>query len=72
MEPKREQSLTDPCPMITVNGREYCLNETCRVRGIVGVKCPPAMPQDELPDLLVGWDPQSFRAARKQGVWNKQ
>lgn len=71
-DPAEKQSASDPCPMITVKGIEYCLNERCRIRKIEGVTCPPVAPEDAVPDLLVGWDPAEFQAARKRGVWNKQ
>jgi hypothetical protein len=71
-EPKKQQTLSDPCPIVTVDGKEYCLNEICRVRGIQGVKCPPIMPDGALPDLLIGWEPGSFLQARRDGVWNKE
>jgi len=67
----REVKPTDPCPTVTVRGTPYCLDRTCYIRSL-GTKCPPPMPEDALPDLLVGWSEEGFKTALKQGFWDSK
>lgn len=71
------------CPTVTVNGKPYCLNRTCRVREIcrkdgnldnpnVRFSCLSAMPEHELPDLLVGMTEAEFTKHYKAGLWDSE
>lgn len=63
---------TDACPLITVNGKRFCLDKTCYLRNLEDSHCPPIPSEHALPDLMVGTTVTEFRTNFKNGLWDSK